>query len=489
MSKGHIRQSTLPVLRWVVVCCFLALSFGTIAQQATYTIKDGRMIIKLDKRIDRMQLEHFIDQFGLQDLDLEHIMAKQKFDKLRKKGWRVDVINNQVLVISKKLLGFVDMTDPGKRMVLTENHPNSADLFPAENDNLRYGFNQFVNKHSFATQDSFVTFFMRGSTNAGAVFLAGSFNGWESSSLPMRHTDSGWIAQVKLGSGKYWYKFIVDGGWTVDRDNELVEDDGRGNQNSVYYKTNTRLSLNGYPDAHKVFLAGSFNGWKSNELPLTKVPNGWQIDVYLSEGTHTYKFVVNGQWIADPANKNKLPDGEHGYNSVIALGKPHMFKLPGHADAREVIVAGSFNDWRDFELHLKLTPSGWEIPYVLGPGNYDYKFRVDGHWITDPDNPLFISRKENGNASYLIIGANYTFRLTGYDNAHKVYLAGDFNNWTPDALLMKRSGQDWIFHIHLSVGKHLYKFIVDGDWIKDPGNQLWEENEYGTDNSVIWIEN
>jgi len=38
------------------------------------------------------------------------------------------------------------------------------------------------------------------------------------------------------------------------------------------------------------------------------------------------------------------------------------------------------------------------------------------------------------------------------------------------------------------VGKHLYKFIVDGKWIKDPDDPLWEGNEFGTDNSVIWIE-
>ena len=49
---------------------------------------------------------------------------------------------------------------------------------------------------------------------------------------------------------------------------------------------------------------------------------------------------------------------------------------------------------------------------------------------------------------------------------------------------MKRVGDAWVFSVHLSVGKHLYKFVVDGRWIKDPDNPLWEEN----DNSVIWME-
>ena len=54
----------------------------------------------------------------------------------------------------------------------------------------------------------------------------------------MRKADDGWIADVKLAPGKYWYKFIIDGNWDIDRDNKLVENDGKGNDNSVYYKPN-----------------------------------------------------------------------------------------------------------------------------------------------------------------------------------------------------------------------------------------------------------
>jgi hypothetical protein len=29
---------------------------------------------------------------------------------------------------------------------------------------------------------------------------------------------------------------------------------------------------------------------------------------------------------------------------------------------------------------------------------------------------------------------------------------------------------------------------VDGKWMIDPANDLWEDNEFGTGNSVLWIE-
>ena len=72
-------------------------------------------------------------------------------------------------------------------------------------------------------------------------------------------------------------------------------------------------------------------------------------------------------------------------------------------------------------------------------------------------------------------------------NTTSVEWAGDFNGWDPKAYAMKKQGDDWIFPVHLSVGKHLYKFIVDGKWMNDPANPLWEQNEYETGNSVLWV--
>jgi len=37
-------------------------------------------------------------------------------------------------------------------------------------------------------------------------------------------------------------------------------------------------------------------------------------------------------------------------------------------------------------------------------------------------------------------------------------------------------------------GKHKYKYLVDGKWITDPNNKNWEQNEFGTGNSIIWVE-
>jgi hypothetical protein len=454
-------------------------------QKASYSIREGRMYIRIMKKIGKATLDNFVDKYDLGELDLGQALASGQLTRLTRNGWRIDLSDKRQLVISKQIGGIDQLGDPEKRMALTEDHPNTYDLFPSRNDNLVYGFNRFTGKFPFAIHDSLVTFFLKGHSNAHGVLLAGSFSNWQHGALQMTRTDSGWISIVRLGPGKYWYKFIVDGNWTTDRDNALDEHDPRGNVNSVYYKPNVVFSLEGHIGNKDAFLTGSFNGWNPGELPLQRTPTGWTIPLYLAEGTYTYKFIVDGKWMEDPANSNRAPDEHKGFNSVFRLGSPHLFTLKGYNTAKYVMIAGTFNNWQTGEWYLHKTADGWELPYTLGPGNYEYRFIVDGKWIDDPANPLFVYNRAHHVANgFLIIEPNYTFRLRGYSDATAVYLAGDFNDWTPNALKMKRVGDAWIFSVHLSVGKHLYKFIVDGHWIKDPDNPLWEEN----DNSVLWME-
>lgn len=458
-----------------------------IAQQGatvkTYTVKNGKMYIELGKQLAATSIDSFIAQFDLNGIGLKWFIQKHNGDSLEKQGWKIEINNKNVVVISKRLEGLENIVRPADRIVFDEKHPTLAEMFPAENNGVVYGFNRFKNHESFIVKDSNVTFFLRNHTQAKKVLLAGSFTVWQYKALSMLPVNNGWIITVKLKPGKYWYKFIVDGNWQTDSDNTLCENDGQGNINSVFYKTNVLFVLNRFENAKKVFLAGSFNHWQPGKLEMTKTTNGWRLPLYLAEGTHTYRFVVDGAWMTDPGITEKLPNEFGDYNSVLRIGKPYFFKLAGHADAREVILTGSFNNWRSNELRMSKTANGWQLPYTLGGGNYEYGFIVDGKLVPDPENQIMVK-----NHSYLVVAPNFTFRLKGHVAAKKVYLSGDFDEWSPNSLAMKKEGNEWIFRVHLSAGKHLYKYIVDGNWIIDPGNSLWEQNAEGTGNSIVWVD-
>ena len=52
---------------------------------------------------------------------------------------------------------------------------------------------------------------------AKKVFLAGSFNKWDSKAVAAKKDSKGnWSAKVSLKPGKYEYKFFVDGSWQND---------------------------------------------------------------------------------------------------------------------------------------------------------------------------------------------------------------------------------------------------------------------------------
>lgn len=180
------------------------------------------------------------------------------------------------------------------------------------------------------------------------------------------------------------------------------------------------------PDAGQVFLAGDFNGWNASDLPLARGEDGlWTVTVDLKPGSHEYKFIVDGAWVEDPSNPQKTVDPYGGFNSVVtvladgslagagagagagggaeskaedapagySVGAPRAVDggvLFTYEDpsAGSVFLAGSFNGWSASDWPLKNDGKGnWAIVRLLDPGSYEYKFVVDGNWLTDPENP------------------------------------------------------------------------------------------------------
>ncbi|MGD9691367.1 MAG: glycogen-binding domain-containing protein [Phycisphaerales bacterium] len=56
------------------------------------------------------------------------------------------------------------------------------------------------------------------------------------------------------------------------------------------------------------------------------------------------------------------------------------------SDAKEVFVAGTFNDWnpKSHPLSPSSDGSSWRITLDLPPGRYEYKFIIDGLWCCEP---------------------------------------------------------------------------------------------------------
>ncbi|HMG25000.1 MAG TPA: glycogen-binding domain-containing protein [Kofleriaceae bacterium] len=69
-------------------------------------------------------------------------------------------------------------------------------------------------------------------------------------------------------------------------------------------------------------------------------------------------------------------------------------------------------------------------------------------------------------------GVVFNFKPDGGGKGKKVFLAGTFNDWKPDnpQYLMADDDGDgtWSITVKLPPGSYQYKFVADGQWIKDP---------------------
>lgn len=55
------------------------------------------------------------------------------------------------------------------------------------------------------------------------------------------------------------------------------------------------------------------------------------------------------------------------------------------AEATNVFLAGTFNNWDPQASPMHRNPQGgWQIALNLAPGQYEYKFVVDGKWCCEP---------------------------------------------------------------------------------------------------------
>ncbi|PIQ90994.1 MAG: hypothetical protein COV71_01785, partial [Candidatus Omnitrophica bacterium CG11_big_fil_rev_8_21_14_0_20_41_12] len=69
---------------------------------------------------------------------------------------------------------------------------------------------------------------------AKEVYLAGEFNNWKlDENSRMEHTNGCWTKRLKLDSGKYRYRFVIDGNWTEDPVNPLTQLNSYGTLDSL----------------------------------------------------------------------------------------------------------------------------------------------------------------------------------------------------------------------------------------------------------------
>lgn len=71
------------------------------------------------------------------------------------------------------------------------------------------------------------------------------------------------------------------------------------------------------PEAERAFLAGNFNNWNVDNLPMKKANKGtWEASFTLPPGRYEYRFWVDGVWYDDPKAQERVENPFGSQNCV-----------------------------------------------------------------------------------------------------------------------------------------------------------------------------
>jgi 1,4-alpha-glucan branching enzyme len=72
--------------------------------------------------------------------------------------------------------------------------------------------------------------------------------------------------------------------------------------------------------ARSISIIGSFNGWRHDATPMSRVgADRWFQVLLLPPGTYEYQFLVDGKWMPDPQARKTTPNQFGEVNSILKV--------------------------------------------------------------------------------------------------------------------------------------------------------------------------
>ncbi|CAM1344535.1 glycogen-binding domain-containing protein [Tenacibaculum amylolyticum] len=310
----------------IVLFLLSFISYNVFPQKKTlkgYRIEGDYVVFTFDKR-DYTQATDEKTQKRLEfdDFNIENVVVSGNFNSWSRDSWSMSKVNDNIYELRKKITDFKDEFDWEFKFVINnriwaEPNESTSNIVPATEGHKNYYTYNLKMYNAYPSKKGNTKFKLKGFRNAKKVIITGSFNKWHEQLFEMEKTNDGWELTLQMKPNKYEYRFIIDGYWIEDPENPFKVPNEFGEYNSVIDITaNVEFFLDGFDNAEKVILAGSFNNWSEDSFQMKRVDNGWTYTMKLPSGKHHYKFIVDGKWKVDPSNPIKEFDGHGNINSV-----------------------------------------------------------------------------------------------------------------------------------------------------------------------------
>ena len=128
------------------------------------------------------------------------------------------------------------------------------------------------------------------------------------------------------------------------------------------YIQNVLFSLEGYDQAKKIALIGTFNGWNPDHNILERKGNQWQCRILFPPGSYSYRFIVDGKEICDPENPDQTTYRSKPYSVLTVEESGNVSKRITFLETKVFYAESSFLRMFSFPMKLSSGESALEDP-------------------------------------------------------------------------------------------------------------------------------
>lgn len=246
-----------------------------------------------------------------------------------------------------------------------------------------------------------------------SAYVKGSWKSdWSEYFHMSEDSDGVWSVTANLSlDNSYEYGIVVNDSWVGDTTNPNKDGNSKILRNPVYNNDGS-VKIFYYPvgnekDVNLLYKTDDASEYTSIDMNYDECHSALLSATITEDGNYTYLFEIDGQEVSDKDCKDpvfaitSVPKDDASVKSPVVDNKEVKFNYYAPM-AKKVALAGEMNSWSSEAdvMTLDATTGFWSITKTLSAGKYEYKFVVDGNWVTDSRN----ESSSNGNSVVYLSG-------------------------------------------------------------------------------------
>lgn len=289
---------------------------------------------------------------------------------------------------------------------------------------------------------------------------------------------------------------FIHAGQEYGRTKQFKHEDYIGTVNEAPYKSTYMMDENGEPFEYPYFIHDSYDSSDIiNRFDWEKATNTKEYPINTQTKDYT-EGLIKLRRSTDAFSKGTIKEIDESVSlvnvpEISAQDLAIIYRAEDSSKGVYYVVINADQEERTFTLNVDLK-DGEVLVDKAQAGTTEIAspegLKIDTNKVTiepltatiiylDEEVEVPVDPKEPVKSAIVNDDGTVTFNYRGDLSTTEVYVPGSFNQWDEKGLPMEYEGENiWSITTPIQSGVHEYKFIVNGEWVNDPGNSTILDN-------------